>query len=284
MEGIRSLMARSEFLKGLRTAHIETGRYAFHHLERGSGRPVVLVHGGGVWLYSFRRIIPLLSPHFKVHAFDMPGHGFTVSRREPCRMDLDSMVSALREYTGAVGADRASFVAHSWGGGWVLAYALAYPGRVDRIFLMDSSGLDVPDASSWEILKIPLVGEAVMRFAIRSAVRRMLAMSYASASMVDEEMVREISLPFSMPRNRRALVGLCRNLSWKGLDGRLDRIRHPVMLAWGERDAFLDVSLTGRFRERIPRIGVRVLRGCGHSPHEEMPDVTAGLITGFLRG
>jgi pimeloyl-ACP methyl ester carboxylesterase len=47
-------------------------------LGNPSGSPIVLVHGGGTWLYSFRHLFePLASDGYRVLALDMPGHGYT---------------------------------------------------------------------------------------------------------------------------------------------------------------------------------------------------------------
>jgi pimeloyl-ACP methyl ester carboxylesterase len=121
---------------------------------------LVLVHGGGSWLYTYRYVIAPLSRSFSVHALDLPGYGYTTMPQAAVPMNLSTMTSALKDFMTALGLDNASFVGHSWGGGWVLAFAMAFPAMVDRLVLMDSSGLDVPDVMEWELLKIPVLGRS----------------------------------------------------------------------------------------------------------------------------
>lgn len=282
MDKVLALMRRSAFLRENETGRVEGPGFSFHHLVRGAGRPVILVHGGGVWLYSYRHIIAPLSGSLAVHALDMPGHGFTWRRDRGTALDLEVMAGALKEYTSLLGIEKASLVGHSWGGAWVIAYALLYPEATDRIVLIDSSGLDVPDTRSWELLKIPFVGEALVTLAPTWAGRRMLSMAYADTGVLDREAARETLLPLKIPGNRKDLLNLCRNLSWKGLEQGMRRLGCPAMLIWGEHDRYLDKGLAGRFRDLMEGLEVHVVQGSGHCPHEERPELTSRLIAGFL--
>ncbi|HVN70753.1 MAG TPA: alpha/beta hydrolase, partial [Desulfomonilia bacterium] len=62
----------------------------------------------------------------------------------------------------------------------------------------------------------------------------------------------------------------------------LHRLNHPVLLIWGDRDKYLDVGLTQHFKTRIKDIRIEIIGDCGHSPHEENPDLVNRLMTEFL--
>jgi pimeloyl-ACP methyl ester carboxylesterase len=119
-------------------------------------------------------------------------------------MGTDTMPLALREFMDALHIDKATLVGHSWGGGWVLAYALAYPERVDRIVLINSSGLDVPDVFEWELLKMPLVGSLLLRFLTLNMIKTRLELSFFKKGIVDDAMALEVHLPMMIPENRKA--------------------------------------------------------------------------------
>jgi len=279
---MKSLMERSPFLRSHATLHLETDSHVLHYLLAGSGKPLILVHGGGMWLYSFRHIITPLSRSFMTCAPDMPGYGYTLIRDSRSPMGIRDMVAVLKELMAGLGMEKASFVGHSWGGGWVLAFAMAFPDMVDRIVLIDSSGLDVPDVLEWELLKVPVLGEVFLKSLTRGMVRRRLMRSFHDTSLVDEDMVTEVFLPLRVPSNRRVQLTLSRNLSWKEVSRGLPSLMHETMLVWGARDRYLDVSLTGRFQEKMQGLRVEILEGCGHSPHEEMPGKVLSLICDFL--
>jgi pimeloyl-ACP methyl ester carboxylesterase len=280
---IDRLMERSEYLQEHASSFLSTAHFRIHFLHAGSGLPMILIHGGGVWLYSFRHNIGPLSEISCVYALDMPGYGFTGIVNHALPMGLDTMTLAVREFMDGLHIDKATLVGHSWGGGWALAYALACPERVDRIVLIDSSGLDVPDVPEWELLKMPVIGGILLRFLTADMVRKRLELSFAHKDIVDDAMAREVYLPMKIPANRKAQTLLARNLSWSLIEKRLDKLDHRVLLIWGEQDRYLDVGLAKRFKEKIRNIRVEIIRDCGHSAHEEAPEKVNRFITEFLQ-
>lgn len=279
-------MAQSTYLRAHEGSFhcLDTGHFSIHYLHAGSGRPLILIHGGGMWLYSYRHTTKSLSENFSVHALDMPGYGRSRLMDPALPMDSSTMALALKEFMDSLGLGRASLVGHSWGGGWALAYALDHPERVDRIVLINSSGLDVPDVFEWELLKIPVVGSMLLRFLTLSMVRKRLELSFYRKGMVDDAMALEVLLPLKIPENRKAQASLARNLSWAGVERRLDELDHQVLLIWGEMDRYLDKALITRFRDRIRNLKAAIIPDCGHSAHEEAPEIVNGLITDFLKG
>lgn len=272
----------SRFLREHATTFAETGPFRIHYLHAGSGRPLLMIHGGGIWLYSFRHNIGPLSRRFSVYAPDMPGHGFsTAGDHEP--MDNSTMVRAIRSFMDAMGIARASMAGHSWGGGWVLDFAEACPGRVDRLVLIDPAGLDVPDVLEWELLKMPVIGPLLFRTINRNMVRRHLPKSFYNKGLVDEDMAGEVFLNFRNRENRKAQAMNARKLSWKQTESGLRSLPHPVLLIWGQEDRYLPVKLTERFQSHIRNLRTEIIPRCGHAPHEECPEEVNRLIESFLK-
>src|SRR5262249_59209271 len=59
------------------------GDLTVHCEEWGTGKPLVLVHGGQCRLESWRDMIPFLTETFRVHAYDLRAHGQTLTPPEP---------------------------------------------------------------------------------------------------------------------------------------------------------------------------------------------------------
>jgi pimeloyl-ACP methyl ester carboxylesterase len=157
-----------------------------------------------------------------------------------------------------------------------------HPRRVDRLVLIDSSGLDVPDVPEWELLKIPVVGPLLMRFVTVGAVRRRLEHAFYRKELVTDEMALEVFLPLRLRHNRTGQILTARNQDWSLTEKAMPLIENPALILWGEHDRYLPVSLLERFRQKLPRCSARILRDCGHSPHEEYPREVNGLVTDFL--
>jgi pimeloyl-ACP methyl ester carboxylesterase len=57
----------------------------------------------------------------------------------------------------------------------------------------------------------------------------------------------------------------------------------PTLLLVGSEDAFFSVEGMREVAQAIPGACLRVVRGAGHSPYFETPEVFAGLLDAFLQ-
>jgi pimeloyl-ACP methyl ester carboxylesterase len=62
----------------------------------------------------------------------------------------------------------------------------------------------------------------------------------------------------------------------------LARIRVPVLLLWGERDAMVPVSNAQDYLRALPDARLVVLPGIGHVPMEEAPAEVTRVLREFL--
>src|ERR1051325_6386571 len=67
----------SPYLARIQSHYADTPIARFHYAKTGHGSPVVLVAGGGEWLYSYRAPTPALPSRHTVYAVDLPGQGYT---------------------------------------------------------------------------------------------------------------------------------------------------------------------------------------------------------------
>src|SRR5690242_18118190 len=107
-------------------------------LEAGpmDGAPVVLVHGWGACVYTFRRMVPALARvGRRVLAFDLRGHGLSDKPVGRGKYAVGAMCDDLRDFMEAARIERADLLGHSLGGGLALHFALAHPQRVERLVL-----------------------------------------------------------------------------------------------------------------------------------------------------
>jgi 2-hydroxymuconate-semialdehyde hydrolase len=125
---------------------VRTGTFDTNVHDRGTGAPVVLVHGSGpgvsAWA-NWRGVVPVLSERFRVIAPDMVGFGFT---DRPAGIDYrrEVWVRQAIDLLDELGLDRVDIVGNSFGGAIALALAIAHPQRVRRLVLMGSVGVSFP--------------------------------------------------------------------------------------------------------------------------------------------
>ncbi|MFX0575849.1 alpha/beta fold hydrolase [Nocardia nepalensis] len=272
----------SHYLTSVESRYVETGLARFHYTVSGSGSPVVLIAGGGLWGYSWREVAPALARQHTVYAVDLPSQGYTELRSADFAYDLPAMAEAIATFLDAIGVGHTTLVGHSWGGAWSLYFAEEHPERVDRLVLLDSPGLDAEKAPVTPIFKTPVVGELATEFTNRSLYTDNIRGTFAHQELVTDELIDELYPPFSRPANRDGFLGLWRNLDYRLTDTGLPRVSAPTLVLWGGDDQWLPSSQAARLVERMSNAEAVVLPGCGHTVHEDCPAATIPRITAFL--
>jgi magnesium chelatase accessory protein len=87
----------------------------------------LLIHGTGASTHSWRGLIPLLTPHFKVLSFDLPGHAFTDMPRGNAsaqQMSLPGMAKAIGDLLASLDLSPALVIGHSAGAAIAVRMAL----------------------------------------------------------------------------------------------------------------------------------------------------------------
>ena len=141
-----------------------------HYIDFGGpddGRTVVLVHGLGGSHLNWDLLAPLLRPHARVLAIDLPGFG----RSEPGgrRASVQANVEVLHRFVTEVAGTPAVLVGNSMGGMISIFTAARTPESVSGLVLLDAAvpgPRGKPDplvAASFALYAIPMVGERVMR-------------------------------------------------------------------------------------------------------------------------
>ncbi|GAA0726488.1 alpha/beta hydrolase [Dactylosporangium roseum] len=114
-----------------------TGRYAavngldLYYETVGSGRPMILLHGGLGSGEMFGPILPALAERHQVITVDLQGHGRTADVDRP--LDIFLMADDIAALIDHLGLDQPDLVGYSLGGGVALRAAVRYPDKVGRL-------------------------------------------------------------------------------------------------------------------------------------------------------
>lgn len=108
-----------------------------HVVSRGSGAPIVFLHGMGTSAATWNRCMELLEDRFSMVAPDLLGHGDSPVPEDPAEytrdrtlVDVDDIVADL--------AERPVLVGHSLGGYLALAYAATRPDAARGIVVLNT--------------------------------------------------------------------------------------------------------------------------------------------------
>jgi pimeloyl-ACP methyl ester carboxylesterase len=255
-----------------------------HFEDRGpaASQPVVLIHGFSVPAYLWDATVPaLLEAGFRVIRYDVYGRGY--SDRPEARYDRALFERQLAGLLELLGVERpVDLVGLSMGGAIAAAYTAANADRVRRLVLID------PYAVRRRIgaLSIPGLGEYLATVAyVPSLLRRQHADVRNTPWFSDWiDAYREQA---EYRGFRRALLATARDFIARDpmpLFEAAAAAGKPMLLIWGERDNTMPVAASDRLREVLDDPEFLLVRGAGHVPHAQRPDIVNPAIVRFLRG
>lgn len=105
--------------------------------ERGTGEPLVLLHGGLADSRFFSRNVPMLAERFRVYTPDARGHGRSPDVPGPVTPEL--LLRDVVAFLTTVVGGPAHLAGHSMGASTALHVALRHPGLVRRLILVSAS-------------------------------------------------------------------------------------------------------------------------------------------------
>lgn len=273
----------SAHLESLDSRFVDAGGFRVHYVQGGAGEPVLMLPGGGTWIYEYRDVIPPLAREFRVYAMDLPGNGYSAPLGPDPRYDLPAMDRVLLDFLDGQRIEKVTLVGHSWGAGIALYFAQRHPERVEKLVLLDASGIDFRDPLFYEAMKWPVAGELMTSvFVTPGLVRSQLEGSVHRDELVTNDMVEETYIPATFHENRRALYLLERQLDWSLTERALPDMRTPTLMVWGAEDRIESIAAAKRLEERIPQARLVVVEDAGHSVQEDAPATVSRLITDFV--
>jgi len=252
-----------------------------HYVEAGSSGPVViLLHGLGASSAHWRLTIPALQG---LHVYAPDQLGFGKSDKPDLNYRISTLVDALSEFYAQTGITRATIVGSSMGGWVATAFATAYPDKVEKLVLVDSTGY------SQQRWNGPPVGRAEMlrlNPATLADMRALLLSLFANKALVTDVAVKaafEQKLAAGDGHVINAFVeSVVRNEDY--VDGKLGALTMPTLLIWGKQDALVPLAVANAFNADIKGSRLTVLDQCGHVPQLECFMPFNAALTGFLNG
>lgn len=125
---------------------------SLNYLEKGQGKPLILLHGNGEDNSYFVYQVAYFSRFYRVMAIDTRGHG--QSPRGTAPFSIQQFAEDLRGFLDQHEIPKAHILGFSDGGNIALTFALHYPERVDRLIL---NGANLFPAGVKPTVQLPIV-------------------------------------------------------------------------------------------------------------------------------
>ncbi|MFI5280303.1 MAG: alpha/beta fold hydrolase [Gemmatimonadales bacterium] len=265
-----------------RAGYVHTGPLALRYVRSGSGPTVVLVHGFGESLLSWRAVFDQLARHADVLALDLPGFG--LSSKPPSGYATDSLAADVLGALTALGVRRAVLVGHSMGGAVVFAAALQDPARVRALVLVDPALVGTPAPVSEARRSDSARGGATPFIAEYEVLRTRFTAPHDPDWLAETDSARAYA-PADDPAYRGAVAAVLREFDFAYLtDARANAWRLPALVLWGEFDEIFPLEEGRRLAGRLQGARFEMIPRSWHRPQVERPVQTATAIDQFVTG
>lgn len=240
--------------------------------RRGSGPPLVLIHGYPLDHSTWDETASLLARDFDLILPDVRGLGESAASEAVYTMtDLAADLAALLEH---LKIEKAFIAGHSMGGYIALAFARAYPERLLGLALVSSQAVaDTPERKEGRYASARQVAET----GVGSVVEAMTPKLSADARV--QAYVREL-----MSRQKPAGVIGClkamaerETLTWV-----LANLQCPILLIHGDADVLIPIERAREIKALVSSADLVELPGLGHMPMMEDPAAVAEALKRFL--
>lgn len=252
---------------------------------RDDPRPIVLLHGTSASLHTWEGWAQALKGSHRVIRFDLPGFGLTgpSPTKDYSMAGYTKFVAAMLD---RLGVQHCTLGGNSLGGEIAWESALAFPGRVERLILVDAGGYPMNPSSmpiGFRIAKMPWTKPVMVRTLPRSMIESSVRNVYADPGKVTPELVDRYYELTLRQGNRAALVERFAQSS-PGHDASLiASIKQPTLILWGQADRLIPVDNAQLFHRDIAHNQLVVLDHVGHVPQEEAPTRSVEAVEQFLR-
>lgn len=273
---------------------VDIGGRSLFVSERGSGDPVVLLHGGGpgaTGMSNFgQNLDHLVEAGYRVLVPDLPGYGRSSRGIDPAD-PFGDLALAVRGLLDALDIDDAHLVGNSYGGAAALRTALDRPDRVRRLVLMGPGGVGTTRALPTPGLN-KLLGyyggdgpsrekltEFIRGYLVADGVEvpdELIELRYQAS--IDPEVVADP--PLRRPSGPNALKTLLRMDFTR--DKRLAACRVPTLVLWGTEDKVNRPSGGPVLATTMRNCDLYLASGVGHWLQFERPDLFGRLVVDFL--
>ena len=256
-----------------------------HHIQRGVGRKLLLVHGlGGSW-QSWTTILDTLSADRTVIAIDLPGHGATPDEADSGT--FDGLVNSIERYIADNGLAGIDIVGSSMGARIVLE--LARRGGVGNVVALDPGGF----WRGWErtFFKTTIGISGKLLRAIRPSLPTLSRHKASRTALLAQLSVRPWALDAQIIATE--LTGLSNTPTFDALvhdlssgpeqTGPAAASTGRVVIGWGRHDRLCLPRQATRAKAAFPSAELHWFESSGHFPAWDMPAETVAVILAATR-
>lgn len=251
--------------------------HSTHYLDHGQGSPLVLLHGLASRAEDWGLQVPAFSPHYRVLAPDLRAHGRSAASRW---FTIEQMADDVAGLLDQFGAHPAHVIGLSLGGCVALALALARPGLVRHLVLVNTfahyqAGQGATRARARRRLEVLLTGSP----------QQMAAFVADGLFPQPDQTELHAAAMASLAHTPRAVCFHALAAAARfDVRGKLGRIVTPTLVVSGARDTTVPARCSHELTLGIPGARCWVLPNSGHATPMDQAAIFNERVLQFLSG
>lgn len=265
---------------------IDINDLSVHYRKKGSGMPLLLIHGTSSSLHTWEKWENILSKHYTTYSIDMQGGGLTTP---PSNNDysIQSYINLIDSFVDKMNIDSFYLAGNSLGGhtAWAYAANAQYSDKVKKLILIDPSGFFDKNKEKPAVFKLAqsdILFKLIEHINTKPFVVKSLKEVYYDDDLITDDLIERYTDLGSRKGNRKAFFYKVRQIE-EGIIEDLQKINCPTLIMWGENDKWIPLYLSDYFTQNIPQNTLITYENCGHVPMEEIPEKSAADAFQFLK-
>jgi pimeloyl-ACP methyl ester carboxylesterase len=255
---------------------LDAGGVLVRTVRAGKGdTTLLLLHGYGESLTTWRAIFDRLAAHAKVVAIDLPGFGG--SAKPDTSYSLGTLTNWLSGFMDRWTTGPVVIVGHSMGGELAASLALARPDRIKLVILIAPAGYRIGLGGIADSM-YPSKARTLGRYL---AYRSFITPIHDPGWLAEPDSVSDYDQTGDTAY-AKAAARVLEDFDFRGLKNRFAHITQPTLLMWGGNDPVVPYVVGDTLSRLIPCVQFVTFPTAFHRPHAETPDTVLSVIRAFL--
>jgi len=264
-----------------------------NYIDEGQGpKTILFIHGLANYALGWKKNFETLRKNYRCISIDLPGNGLSDHGKYSYSIHFFSEV--IVEFIVKLKLENVVLAGHSMGGQIAMTTSLNYPGIAEALVLCAPAGFET--FTPWEA---SMYQTSISLFDYFSSEENSLSKSirssfYHATHQADEMIEDLIGLMSKYPTAEyRKMINACiHGMLHEPVYERLHLITEPVLVIFGERDAFIPSralhptttrKLATEAAAKMPQAQLHLIPGCGHFVQWEKASKVNSLIEDFLK-
>ena len=265
---------------------IEINGMQVHYRDEGKGFPIVLIHGTASSLHTWNAWTKSLVKTNRVIRMDLPAFGLT-GPNATADYSIKSYTNFLHQFLEKIKVDKFHLAGNSLGGNIAWNYTAAHPQNVEKLILIDASGLPTnkPQPAIFKMAKTPVLSSFFLYVTPKFFIKKNMEEVYADNTKISDDLITRYHKMALRVGNRQAFIDRAKidfKPTAKANYEKLKSIKTPTLLIWGAKDTWIPLDNGKRMNAALTNSKLVVLENSGHVPMEESPDESLVVLKAFL--